>query len=261
MSENKRKPLGRKLRFEVFKRDSFTCQYCGRKAPDVVLQADHIEPVALGGSDEILNLITSCQPCNAGKGATALDDHQVLEKQRDELEGLEERRQQITMMLEWRDELQGLRLDEVDLIATRIGERTGLRPNASGKSDVRKWIDRYSFETVMRAVDDAFDAYLMYDGDEADEESWNVAFRKIARFASIIEQEADKPHLRRVLYIQGIIRRRSGVRRYQCVTYLEHLHQCGQPLDELERRAKAMQSLDDFEGPLDAWLVSIGKAF
>lgn len=42
----KRKSLSKKTRFEVFKRDSFTCQYCGRSAPEVVLQVDHIKPVA-----------------------------------------------------------------------------------------------------------------------------------------------------------------------------------------------------------------------
>ena len=31
----KRRAVSKKLRFEIFKRDSFTCQYCGRKAPDV----------------------------------------------------------------------------------------------------------------------------------------------------------------------------------------------------------------------------------
>lgn len=46
MRENKREPVGKKLRFEVFKRDKFTCQYCGAKAPDVVLHVDHIQAVA-----------------------------------------------------------------------------------------------------------------------------------------------------------------------------------------------------------------------
>ena len=32
----KRRAVSKKLRFEVFKRDSFTCQYCGRKAPDII---------------------------------------------------------------------------------------------------------------------------------------------------------------------------------------------------------------------------------
>src|SRR2546429_2916605 len=33
--------LNPKRRFEVFARDNFTCVYCGRKPPDVVLQAEH----------------------------------------------------------------------------------------------------------------------------------------------------------------------------------------------------------------------------
>ena len=40
-----RKAISKKLRFEVFKRDSFTCQYCGKSAPDVILHVDHILPV------------------------------------------------------------------------------------------------------------------------------------------------------------------------------------------------------------------------
>lgn len=48
----KRKAISKKIRFEVFKRDSFTCQYCGEKAPDVILHVDHIDPVAKGGGKD-----------------------------------------------------------------------------------------------------------------------------------------------------------------------------------------------------------------
>lgn len=44
----KRKSTGKRLRFEVFKRDHFTCQYCGAQPPDIVLVADHIVAVAEG---------------------------------------------------------------------------------------------------------------------------------------------------------------------------------------------------------------------
>ena len=54
-------------RFEIFKRDSFTCQYCGQRPPIVVLEVDHIDPKSRGGSDEEINLITSCADCNRGK--------------------------------------------------------------------------------------------------------------------------------------------------------------------------------------------------
>jgi hypothetical protein len=63
----KRTGLGKKLRFEVFKRDKFTCQYCGRKSPDIVLQVDHVLPVSVGGQNIAENLVTSCVDCNAGK--------------------------------------------------------------------------------------------------------------------------------------------------------------------------------------------------
>lgn len=63
----KRRSMGKKLRFEIFKRDSFTCQYCGRQPPEVVLEVDHICPVSKGGESNRLNLVTSCQDCNRGK--------------------------------------------------------------------------------------------------------------------------------------------------------------------------------------------------
>ncbi len=68
----KRKAVSKSLRFEVFKRDDFTCQYCGAHPPDVILHVDHINPVKLGGKNEEENLITSCSACNLGKSATPL---------------------------------------------------------------------------------------------------------------------------------------------------------------------------------------------
>ena len=64
---NRRSGMSPRLRFDVFQRDNFTCQYCGRKAPDVVLHVDHIVPVANGGTDTIENLTTACRDCNLGK--------------------------------------------------------------------------------------------------------------------------------------------------------------------------------------------------
>ncbi len=43
------RPVGPKQRFDILRRDKFTCQYCGRSAPDVELHVDHIIPRAKGG--------------------------------------------------------------------------------------------------------------------------------------------------------------------------------------------------------------------
>lgn len=64
--------LSKKQRFNVFKRDSFACQYCGATPPGAVLEVDHIHPVSQGGKNSIDNLITACFDCNRGKGAGLL---------------------------------------------------------------------------------------------------------------------------------------------------------------------------------------------
>lgn len=108
---SERQAIPKKLRFEVFKRDSFTCQYCGKRAPDVILHCDHIKPLAEGGSTDILNLATACIDCNLGKGARELSDSAVLSKQLNQLAILQEKREQLEMMLTWQKELE--QLDEL----------------------------------------------------------------------------------------------------------------------------------------------------
>ena len=244
---NARISVGKKLRFEVFKRDKFTCQYCGAKAPDAVLHVDHIRPVADGGSSDILNLVAACEGCNAGKGARLLDDTSVVERQRAQLEALEARREQLQMMLEWRDELERVKTDTVQLIADRIEERGSYPPNENGKSDIRKWLRRFSFDEVLSAVDESFDIYMQWRGDNPDEKAWNTAFRKIPGICSVRQQSAEKPYLQSLFYTQGILRRRFRDKRGEYVKALEemilHWDADAQLLQEI---AKTAVDWDDF---------------
>lgn len=71
----KRKSTGKRLRFEVFKRDGFCCQYCGAKPTELApLVIDHITPVCEGGTNDLENLISACEPCNQGKAGKLLGD-------------------------------------------------------------------------------------------------------------------------------------------------------------------------------------------
>lgn len=65
--------LSVRTRFEVLKRDGFTCRYCGGVSPEVVLEVDHVVPVCEGGTDDPINLVTSCWSCNHGKAGVPLD--------------------------------------------------------------------------------------------------------------------------------------------------------------------------------------------
>lgn len=84
-TQEPRKNLSRRLRYEILRRDNHTCRYCGAAAPDAKLTVDHVVPVALGGSDEPGNLVTACQDCNAGKASSKPDDAVVADVQQDAL--------------------------------------------------------------------------------------------------------------------------------------------------------------------------------
>jgi hypothetical protein len=65
--------VSKRLRYEILRRDNHACRYCGATAPKAALTVDHVVPVTLGGSDEPANLVTACEPCNAGKSSASPD--------------------------------------------------------------------------------------------------------------------------------------------------------------------------------------------
>lgn len=56
----------------LFLRDDYCCQYCGREVSELdaqdCLTRDHVMPVSRGGSNTWDNVVTSCFTCNNKKG-------------------------------------------------------------------------------------------------------------------------------------------------------------------------------------------------
>jgi 5-methylcytosine-specific restriction endonuclease McrA len=55
-------------RYNVYLRDKFTCQYCGKRFPSTELTFDHVLPRYKGGKTDWNNIITACKCCNGKKG-------------------------------------------------------------------------------------------------------------------------------------------------------------------------------------------------
>ena len=143
-----------RARFEVFKRDEFTCQYCGKKSPEVVLEVDHIVPQADGGSDDVINLRTSCWECNRGKSDRPLSELATGEDPHDRAVLLLERERQLreyNVVLRVVNE----RVDEEYVALERYWPRD---LSQSDHSWLRNALQHYPQEAIRRAMTLAINA-------------------------------------------------------------------------------------------------------
>ncbi|MCE7737964.1 MAG: HNH endonuclease [Candidatus Heimdallarchaeota archaeon] len=65
------------MRFEVLQRDNFSCIICGRSAPEVELQVDHIIPWSIVKEHSLDNLATTCKECSLGKRDKILSEEET----------------------------------------------------------------------------------------------------------------------------------------------------------------------------------------
>jgi len=209
-TERKRKTIPQKTRFEVFKRDSFKCQYCGQPSPDVILHVDHIKPVSKGGDNSIINLVTACQGCNSGKSNIELDDGSALAKQKAQMDELNERREQLQMMMDWRSSLK-----EIDETATEavLGEIiSAMRTrtiNESGELLVLKWLKKYGYQLLVQSVETSAEQYLRFDEEGyCEDQAAQKFFNMIPKIAANRQKFGDDPDMARLYYARGILRNR-----------------------------------------------------
>ncbi len=252
----KRKAIPKKIRFEVFKRDSFTCQYCGRKAPDIVLHIDHIEPVSKGGTNDILNLITSCQGCNSGKSARKLTDNSVIEKQRVQLEGLQERKEQIEMMFQWQKSLMDLDDQVINQLSEFWSELVpGFSLNESGKKGLNKLIKRFSLEEIMEAMRTSVKQYLNYENDEPTHESVEVTWKKVGGICNMKKVQKDKPYMKDIFYIRGILRNRlQYLNERMALELLEEAVLNDADIENLKDHAKKVKNWTNWRNALEDFI-------
>ena len=70
------RPHVKLTRREVFRRDNYTCQYCGKR--DGGLTVDHVMPRYLGGQHIWTNVVAACPACNHRKGGRKLEESRMV---------------------------------------------------------------------------------------------------------------------------------------------------------------------------------------
>jgi hypothetical protein len=142
--------IKKSLRFEVFNRDSFTCRYCGKTPPEVVLHVDHLVPVVSGGLNELENLLTACQDCNLGKGVKHLQDQAPAPDVQKKLRLLDQDRLEMERYLEAFHARQEVQSDLICHFRQRWGQVMGSN-FAPKESIIEGWVRRFDPEIIDEA--------------------------------------------------------------------------------------------------------------
>lgn len=137
-------------RFETLKRDKFTCQYCGAKAPDAILHVDHIVPFSKGGTCDIMNLVTSCADCNNGKSDKRLSDDAVVVKSRKQAELSQHKKQTLGEMAQWQAELASM--DEELAAVNVVLAKANCHLSEIGARDARRIVKKYGVADLLSAL-------------------------------------------------------------------------------------------------------------
>lgn len=207
----KRKPISKKAKFEILKRDSFKCQYCGKEAPAVILEVDHIRPVCKGGSNDLFNLITACYDCNRGKAGIPIKNQDILKKQKTQLNEINKKREQLLFLKKWKEELENYEDEECNFFIEHLVKFCdSYELNESGRRKLKKWIKKYTTEELINAIQISFERYFdnQYSNEEQKKQKWNLAFNKIPAIIENKKKESELPHLKEIYYCRGILKNR-----------------------------------------------------
>lgn len=139
-----RESISKKLRFDVFKRDYFKCQYCGNSPPSVVLEVDHIHPVSKGGKNSIDNLLTACFDCNRGKAGGLLGS--IPESLANKIAIANEKESQLNEFNKFLKKIRKREDSDIDAIELAFNEHY---PNNSFKQQFRESIRNVFLKEIM----------------------------------------------------------------------------------------------------------------
>lgn len=250
---NNRKPISKAVRFEVLKRDSFSCQYCGASAPDAVLHIDHIKPVSKGGGNDIMNLVAACSDCNLGKSNIELDDRSAINAKKRQLDEINARREQIEMMMDWQRELRELDTLVLDSIVDLVSERMiGHGVSERGIESIKKLVKKHKYNILCESIETAADQYLeIGDDGKHTQDSCEKYLSLIPRIAANKEKYGDDKDIQKLFYARGVLRNRVRVYNdHVALDLLKSAYELTGDADALIDMAKSVNSWASFKSEI-----------
>ncbi len=148
----------------------------------------------------------------------------------------DERREQLEMMLQWREGLIAVEDRAIEAISEALSKATNYSLSPYGADEVRKLLRKFSVVEVLDALEAAIRQYI--ERDEAGnvlQDSVNLTLSKLPGFLHLRNQPDD---IRQLYYIRGIMRRRFNYcPEWKAIKLLKAAYEAGASPDELHALA------------------------
>ncbi len=241
--------ISKSLRFDIFKRDDFACQYCGGRVPNVVLEIDAIKPFGKYGINDISNFITSCKDCNMGKGNKEITDNHLTQQQ---LKKINKKKLEIESCFEYKKEV--LKLDNtiIENINNILSENDFGTLTEHGEKEIIKSINKYGLDEFI----DCLYAAIEYGKDKNDIRKTIIEYTNRIIHARI--KEKNKPYLKDFYYIKKVLENRFYDMPKNYIIRLDRILSTGFDSEDLKNVAKTCKNISTFDHYVKDILSNMG---
>ena len=151
-----------------------------------------------------MNLITSCFDCNRGKGKRKLTENKEMQLQIQQLKEINQKREQLEMMLKWKQELDNFENEQVNKIETLLQEKTGYTFSEYGKKVCKNNIKEFGFDEVYESTIISINQYY----NKNDDDSVTKVSNYIGKICHTRRRQKDNPLEYKINYLCKIAKNR-----------------------------------------------------
>lgn len=183
-----------------------------------------------------------------------MSDDTALIKVRSQMEILQERREQLEMMMEWHRSLSDMDEEMVNFCVSAWKDIApgDVTPNENGRRLLKRWIKGFGISEVVESMN-ICSKYIVIRDEAATPDSWETAFRKIENVCKMRKLERNNPTLAQAYHLKNIYlsimrRNRKHVSWKLQAEGLERIQQCqaaGVSFEAIAAEINKMKTPDD----------------
>ena len=159
-------------------------------------------------------------------------------------------------MMNWQKELLSLEDTALDEAAGYWGKLTEpFSLNDQGRVELGKLLRKYDLQDILEAMRISVDKYVDHKDGVPTQESVEKAWKYVPRIANMKKVDQEKPHIKDLLYIRGILRNLfSYCDEQRALEILEDAFDKGADIEELKRLAKRSRNWSSWQSDMEEYI-------